>query len=70
MKIKVYVKKKIGNKAVTQCARVAHFPLVDACAALQPTKKKPHGYWWIKSSLLVIGQRGLVKWYLRPLADC
>ncbi len=70
MQIKVYVKKKIGNKAVTQCARFAHFPLVDARAALQPTKKKPLVYWRIKSSLLVIGHRGLVKWCLRPLTDC
>ncbi len=63
MKIKVYVEKKIDNKAVTQCALFAHFLSVDACAALQPTKKKPLAYWWIKSSLLVICHRGLVKWY-------
>ncbi len=69
MKIKVYDEKILAIMSITQCARFAHFLLVDARAALQPTKKNPLANWRIKSSSLVIGHHGLVKGYERTQAD-
>ncbi len=67
MKIKVYDEKILAIMSITQCARFAHFLLVDACAVLQPTKKKPLVYWRINSTSLVIGHPVLIRWYKRSI---